>query len=140
MEKNQKKKVIKAAMFGSLVGGVLGLMLAPKSGQELRQDIVEQAHHLGDKAVVIKDKAQVAWQNVEEKTQSTVDTGKSWVQKGKKLVSNFKTLVYEIQNGALTKTSSVEVLEVKDQCDSIDDIPIIENEHEFEFDDDKKLL
>ncbi|KGK88997.1 gas vesicle protein [Desulfosporosinus sp. HMP52] len=103
--KVERKKVIKAAVFGSLAGAVTGLLLAPKSGQELRHDLADQAHKLGEKAVVIKDKAQSALQNVEEKTQITLNTGKNWLQKKKQFVDNFKTLISEIQNGALTKTS-----------------------------------
>ena len=115
MEKNNKgvmgNKVIKAAMFGSLVGGVMGLLLAPKSGQELRQDLAEQVHVMGDKVVEIKILAQSACQNIEDKTEVTVSTGKNWIQKGKLLVSNMKTLVYEIRNGALTKTVSINASE-----------------------------
>lgn len=115
MEHNKKShKVIKAAMFGSLFGGVMGLLLAPKSGQELCQDITGQANNLGQKAVEIRDKAQSAWQNVAHKTQVTVNAGKSCVQKGKRLVSNLKTLVSEIREGALTKTAPIEASEDKD--------------------------
>lgn len=100
--KNKKSnKVFASAMVGSLL---VGLLLAPKSGRELRQDINEQAHKLGDKAVEIRDKAQSAWHNIEDKTEKTVECSKSCIQKGKLLVSNLKTLVYEIRHGALTKT------------------------------------
>jgi len=107
MANNDKSKksnqVIAAAMVGSLSGAVLGLLLAPKSGQELRQDINEQAHKLGDKAVEIRDKAQSVWHNIEDKTEKTVEISKSCIQKGNLLVSNLETLVYEIRHGALTK-------------------------------------
>ena len=82
----------------------MGLLLAPKSGQELRQDINEQAHKLGDKAMEIRANAQSAWHNIEDKTEKTVEKSKSCIQKGKLLVSNLKTLVYEIRHGALSKT------------------------------------
>lgn len=117
-------KVIKAAMFGSLAGVVTGLLLAPKSGFELRRDLAVQANEIGDKA-------QSAWQNVEDKTQVTVNTGKSLIQKGKRLVSNLKILVYEIQHGALTKTVSIYASENKVSGEPTNDIPIIENEHEY---------
>lgn len=130
--KKRKKgnKVIKAAMFGSLIGGVMGLLLAPKSGQELRQDLTVQANKMGDKAVEIRNMAQSVCQNVEERTQVTVNTGKSWVQKGKRLISNLKTLVYEIQHGALTKTDSINASEDEEIGDPTKEIYIIENEHE----------
>ncbi len=104
-DKSKKSnKVIAAALVGSLSGAVLGLLLAPKSGQELRQDINDQAHKLGGKAVEIRDKAQSAWHNIEDKTEKTVESSKSCIQKGKLLVSNLKILIYEIRHGALTKT------------------------------------
>ena len=102
-KRKKSNKVFAAAMIGSLSGAVLGLLLAPKSGQELRQDITEQGHKLGNKAVEIRDKAQSAWHNIEDKTEKTIENSKSWLQKGKLLVSNLKTLVYEIRHGALTK-------------------------------------
>jgi len=98
-------------MFGSLVGVVMGLLLAPKSGQELRQDLVGQAQKVENKAVDIKAKAQSAWQNVENKTQVTINNGKSWIQRGKRLVSNLKIMVSEIRQGALTTTSSINASE-----------------------------
>ncbi|MHB8076511.1 YtxH domain-containing protein [Desulfosporosinus fructosivorans] len=104
-DKSKKSnKIIAAAIIGSLSGAVLGLLLATKSGQELRQDINEQAQKLRDKAVEIKDKTQSAWHNIEDKTEKTVANSKSCIQKGKLLVSNLKTLAYEIRHGALTKT------------------------------------
>lgn len=96
----KSNKIIVAAMVGSLS---VGLLLAPKSGQELLQDINEQAHKFGDKAMEIRDKAQSAWHNIEDKTEKTVEKSKSCIQKGKLLVSNLKTLIYEIRHGALTK-------------------------------------
>jgi len=147
----KSNKVIKAALFGGLVGGLTGLLLAPKSGQELRQDLTVQVQEIGDKAVVIREKAQSAWQNVEDKTQLTVSTGKNLIEKGKHMASNLKILIHEIQNGALTKTSTVYVLEekVNDKPNQetvisdkpneeimfgdspIEEIMIIENEHEY---------
>jgi len=124
-------KIIKAAMFGSLAGVVTGLLLAPKSGLELRQDLAVQAHEIGDKAVEIRDKAQSAWQNVEDKTQVTVNTSKNLIEKGKRMLSNLKILVYEIQHGALSETFSIYASENKDSGEPTNDIPIIENEHEY---------
>lgn len=110
MEKNNRKKAVKAAMLGSVIGAAAALLLAPKSGEELRQDLRECAHDIGDKAVELKEKAQSALQTVEQKTQKTVNTGKGWLQKGKQIAGNLKTLVYEIQNGALTKTETIDIL------------------------------
>ncbi|KUO72271.1 MAG: hypothetical protein APF81_08830 [Desulfosporosinus sp. BRH_c37] len=113
-DKRKMNKVIAAAMIGSLSGAVLGLLLAPKSGRELRQDINEMAYKLGDKTEEIRDKAQSSWHNIEDKTEKTVEKSKSWIQKGKLLVGNLKTLVHEIRHGALTKTGSLKTLEDQD--------------------------
>lgn len=113
-DRRKKNKVIAAAMIGGLSGAVLGLLLAPKSGRELRKDINEQVLKLEDKTLEIKDKAQNTWHNIEDITEKTVEKSKSWFQKGKLLVSNLKTLVHEIQQGALTKTSSITTLEDED--------------------------
>ncbi len=108
VQKNQKGKVIKATVFGGLAGAVTGLLLAPKSGKEMRQDLNEQINKIGNKADDIKHQAQSTWQNLEGKTKVTVDTGKSYLQKGKRCFKNLKILVYEIRHGALTKTDSVD--------------------------------
>ncbi|MGI6120049.1 MAG: YtxH domain-containing protein [Desulfosporosinus sp.] len=102
--KHQKgNKVFKAAMYGSLAGAVMGLLFAPKSGQELRQDLAVQAQIMEAKAVDIREKAQTVWQNVDNKTHETIKTGKSWINKGKRWVNNLKILITEIRNGALDK-------------------------------------
>jgi len=103
--KNKKGSRVKVAILGGLIGGAMGLLLAPKRGQELRQDIAGQANKVGEKAIEIKDQAQITWQNIEDKTSVTINTGKSWLQKGKRLVSNLKTLISEIRQGALTKNN-----------------------------------
>lgn len=119
---DKRGNLITAAVLGGITGTVAGLLLAPKSGQELRQDLAGQTHKMGEKVVEIKDKAQNAWHNVEDKTQATVNTGKSWFKKGKQLVINLKTLVNEIQNGALTKTGSVTSTEDEDKDNFIKEV------------------
>lgn len=121
MKNNQKgNKAIKSAMLGSLVGGVMGVLFAPKSGQELRLDIAGQANKTEQKAKAIRDKAQSAWQNVENQTQQKLNTGKIWIEKGKLVVSNLKTMVSEIRQGALTKTRSINSSEDKVSEDNED--------------------
>lgn len=121
MVKNNKKKVIQAAILGSLVGTLTGFFLAPKSGQELRKDLTGQVRKVGDKAIDIKDKAQSAMQTIENKTQVTINNGKSWIQKGKRVLSNLKIMVSEIRNGALTKTSSINELEAVNSSNSTEE-------------------
>ncbi|MEF3303710.1 YtxH domain-containing protein [Paenibacillus sp. GYB003] len=76
-------------LLGAIVGGVLGavtaLLLAPKSGKELRADISEQAHLLGEKtqalAETVGSKTQVIAKQVSEQTGE-------WVQKAKEVVES----------------------------------------------------
>ena len=126
-------KLITAALLGSFAGAGIGLLLAPKSGQELRQDLAGQAHKIGGKASEIKVSAQNAWQNVEDKTQLTFKNSRNWLQKGKQIACNFKTLVKEIKHGALTETASLEAPDKDRKTDTDSDYQIIESNNKPEF-------
>lgn len=121
MANNDKRKkgnkAITAAVIGSIAGAAIGLLLAPKSGRELRQDLNGEARKIGDKAVEIKGKAQSAWHNVENKTQETVEVSKNWIQKGRFFVSSLKKLVYDVRHGAQIKTGSLMAPEDEDGDD-----------------------
>jgi gas vesicle protein len=108
IQKHQKSKVIKGTVLGGIAGAMAGILLAPKSGKEMRQNLTAQINKIENKAEDMKYKAQSAWQNIEGKTQVTVNTGKSYLQKGKRYFKNLQILVCEIRNGALTKTDSVD--------------------------------
>lgn len=47
--KEKNKSLLWGALVGSIVGSVTALLLAPKSGKELRQDIAEGARTVGGK-------------------------------------------------------------------------------------------
>jgi gas vesicle protein len=51
------KRLAIGALFGAAVGVVAGILTAPKSGKETRQDIKDKAEDLKDKAVQKKDEA-----------------------------------------------------------------------------------
>lgn len=71
--------------IGVLVGGILGaaaaLLLAPKAGRELRQDVTSQASNLktksADYTTVVKEKATDLSQKVQEQSAKVVDKAKS---------------------------------------------------------------
>jgi gas vesicle protein len=77
---NQQKG--KDLLLGVVVGGVLGavtaLLLAPKSGKELRQDIAEQAQAVSEKtqqvAGTISQKTQQVAGAISQKTQEVTST------------------------------------------------------------------
>jgi gas vesicle protein len=66
------KKAIKSFMWGTLTGAVAGaataLLLAPKSGKELRKDISDTAHKIGDKTAVASRQAGAAVQSFAKRT------------------------------------------------------------------------
>jgi gas vesicle protein len=56
MESNKTQKVAAALLFGAVVGGVLAMLYAPKSGKETRQDIADEINNYTKKAAEAKNK------------------------------------------------------------------------------------
>ncbi|MCJ8010337.1 YtxH domain-containing protein [Paenibacillus sp. KQZ6P-2] len=54
--KEKNKSLLWGALIGSVVGSVTALLLAPKSGKELRQDITEGARTVGSKTTELAGK------------------------------------------------------------------------------------
>ncbi|MED5019711.1 YtxH domain-containing protein [Paenibacillus chibensis] len=54
--KEKNKSLLWGALIGSVVGSVTALLLAPKSGKELRQDIAEGARTVGSKTTELAGK------------------------------------------------------------------------------------
>jgi len=63
-----QKKVVKSFLYGALAGAVTGavtaLLFAPKKGSELRKDIADTAHTVGEKTAEISRKAGATAQNI----------------------------------------------------------------------------
>ncbi len=72
------KDFIIGAVVGGLLGAMAALLLAPKSGRELRQDITEQYGTISDKtqqiANTVSEKTQQIASTVSEKTQQIAST------------------------------------------------------------------
>ncbi|RKP55090.1 YtxH domain-containing protein [Cohnella endophytica] len=66
------KKVVKSFLWGALTGAVTGavtaLLFAPKSGRELRGDIADTAHKVGEKTADISRQAGSAVQSLAKRT------------------------------------------------------------------------
>ena len=56
MENNKTQKVAAAFLFGAVVGGVIALLYAPKSGKETRKDISDEINNYVQKAGEAKSK------------------------------------------------------------------------------------
>ena len=55
MENNKTQKVAAAFLFGAVVGGVIALLYAPKSGKETRKDISDEINNYVKKASEAKN-------------------------------------------------------------------------------------
>ncbi len=82
------------AVMGGLVGAVTALLLAPKSGAELRKDIAEKSAELYDKAT---DMLQTVEANVGDVVHTTVNEGKVRAQN---IVQSAKSQAEELMSNA----------------------------------------
>jgi gas vesicle protein len=67
-------KIIAALLVGAAAGAAIGLLLAPESGSELREDIADYVNDLVEKT---KDKAKVTGDDLKEYGNNLVDKAKS---------------------------------------------------------------
>lgn len=67
-------KVIAALLVGAAAGAAIGLLLAPESGSELREDIADYVNDLFDKA---KNQAQTTASDIKDYGNSVVEKAKS---------------------------------------------------------------
>jgi gas vesicle protein len=73
-------------LTGTVLGAGLGMLLAPKSGSELRGAIGEQARNLGEQARTWGTTAQ-------EQYKKASDTAGQWAERGKDLVDKARDAV-----------------------------------------------
>lgn len=86
------KKVVKSFLWGTLAGAVTGavtaLLLAPKSGRELRSDISETAQQAVEKTADLSRQAGSAVQSLAKRTTSFATDAK---QAAGRLVTDIRT-------------------------------------------------
>lgn len=108
-----------AALIGGLAGAVVGLMVAPKSGKELRQGLCKKAH---DTREHVED---VTSHHAGALRQQSTDL----VNKGKQLAEDLQTFIQESlrikRSGEITltvtkDTPTVEPLQDKPEVDPIE--------------------
>ncbi|SCY74363.1 YtxH-like protein [Paenibacillus polysaccharolyticus] len=71
--KDSNKSLLWGALIGSVVGSVTALLLAPKSGRELRQDISEGARQVTDKGQELAVKVGEQSSQIVSKVKETAD-------------------------------------------------------------------
>jgi|SRR5690625_1574342 len=81
------KDFLIGTLIGSIIGASAALLLAPKSGKELRQDINQGASKVKDKAIEWKD---VAYEKGSEWTQQLQEKGKELTNRVKETTDQFQ--------------------------------------------------
>lgn len=97
------KKAVKTFLWGALTGAVTGavsaLLLAPKSGKELRKDISVTAHKVGDKTAEVGRQAGAAVQSLAKRTSE-------FASDAKQAASRFVTDIRSRKNAAETESQN----------------------------------
>lgn len=118
-ETNGKGKgFVVGALVGAAVGAITALLVAPKSGKELRKDISVQARNVSDKtqeiACNIGEKTQKLAGNVKDKTQKVAknvsETATEWAGIAKDAATNVVSEVKSIK-AARSESAAAEVVE-----------------------------
>ena len=97
------KDFVIGALVGGIVGAAVGLLLAPKTGKDLRSDVAQQAVNIRDKSLVLsstaKEKTVQLSNQIKEQSTQIVDKVKSKTSKSPKVFDD-GTVAYE-EDGSL---------------------------------------
>jgi gas vesicle protein len=96
--------VVLSALIGGIAGTAIGLMLAPKSGRDLRHDIGFKARQ------TLHEIEEVT----EEKVDKIQDVGEDLIREGKRLADDLKSLFSEFRR-ALSKNEIEVAFESEDR-------------------------
>ncbi|OCS88308.1 YtxH domain-containing protein [Caryophanon tenue] len=88
------KDFILGAVVGAVIGAAAALLLAPKSGHELRQNVATQAGTLRDKSVALSSTAK---EKTAEFSSTAVDKTKELAQKAQPLTEKVTPLVEKVK-------------------------------------------
>ena len=104
---NTKDFVI-GALIGGIVGAASALLLAPKSGKELRQDLNHQALSDQSSHLVgrVKELTESVRKDVEELSQSADDLTADFEEAGIEIANTVKKEVAELHEAILDKEAS----------------------------------
>lgn len=88
---NMKDFVI-GALVGGIVGAAVGLLFAPKTGKDLRSDVVQQASNIRQKGIVLtstaKEKTAQLSSQIKEQSSHLVEKVKSKKEKSPKVMDD----------------------------------------------------
>lgn len=90
---NSSKNFLLGAFVGGVVGAVTALLLAPKSGKEMRSDLNEQATVLKERSLQLKDTA--------------VERGSEWIAVAKEKSSELAKTVNEQSQQVASKVKDM---------------------------------
>lgn len=105
-ESEVRKKVAIGATIGLTVGAVAGVLLAPKTGKETREELLKNIQELPDKAKALSEKTQEKLGEVKEKI--TEETHKIMTGEKETLLDIDKDLYNELHPKELTAKVEVE--------------------------------
>ncbi len=84
-----KKSVLVPFLIGGLVGAAVGILLAPRSGRETREQIKDFASDTKSKVTSTIDKGKIMYDDAKIALSSAVDAGKqAYAQERDKVVAN----------------------------------------------------
>lgn len=121
MSENQNKSCkgfIMGAIVGGIVGAVTALLLAPKSGKEMREDLNTQAEVLKERTLQLKD--------------SAVEKGSEWISLAKEKSTELAKTVNKQSQQVVEKvkdfTQNIKTSNAQDESPLINDNPFLEQE------------
>jgi gas vesicle protein len=76
MSENNGYNIFKGFVLGSIFGAVIGLLIAPKSGRELRSEILEESDELLDKAKAELEKIKNEVSDLRQRISKSMGKGK----------------------------------------------------------------
>ena len=86
MSKDKKKKssIVTSLVIGGAIGSVLGVLFAPKKGEDLRKDIKKKATNIKDSSVEVRDKIQEVVEIAQEKSKDVTTKVRDNINKAPK--------------------------------------------------------
>lgn len=116
-------KMVVSALAGAVVGAVTALLLAPKSGKELRSDISEKYHEATEKS---KEIASQVTQKSKDIAKAVQEKGKELVQtvseQTSQLVENAKSVKDAVKDEIHSLRSASEAAAAKEQASEEDEV------------------